>query len=72
MTDVDARLARAIEHLRFAFDELAACAPHAPAAVDRVLTVTVAHLRSWRPESVTPLGVLGPPTEPIRDPRTTP
>lgn len=29
----------------------------------------VAHLRAWRPESVSPLGTLPPPTETIRDPR---
>ena len=40
-----------------------------PAEVEAIAIHLVAHLRSWKPESVTPLGVLGPPTEAIRDPR---
>ena len=42
-----------------------------PAAVDRIVTSICAHLQSWRPMSVSPLGTLPPPTDPaaIRDPR---
>lgn len=39
-----------------------------PAAVDGFVVALVNHLRSWRPESVSPLGTL-PDPEPIRDPR---
>ncbi len=39
-----------------------------PSERDRIYTALVAGLRSRRPESVSPLH-LGPPTEPIRDPR---
>ena len=41
-----------------------------PHETDELVSMLVAHLRSWRPESVAPLGVLGPPTERIVDPRT--
>lgn len=40
-----------------------------PAEVDAIVSHLVAHLRSWKPESVTPLGTLPAPTERIRDPR---
>lgn len=40
-----------------------------PAEQDQVYASLVAHIRARRPESVSPLGVLPPPTEPIRDPR---
>lgn len=39
-----------------------------PAEAEAITCALVAHLRSWKPESVSPLR-LGPPTEPIRDPR---
>lgn len=41
-----------------------------PGEVDGIVAQTVAHLRSWRPESVSPLGTLPRPEQPIRDPRT--
>lgn len=40
-----------------------------PADRDTVIAALVADLRSRDPESVSPLR-LGPPTEPIRDPRS--
>lgn len=40
-----------------------------PSEVDAIVSHLVAHLRSWRPESVTPLGVLPRPEERIADPR---
>jgi hypothetical protein len=40
-----------------------------PVERDQIYTALVADLRSRRPESVSPLD-LGPPTEPIRDPRS--
>lgn len=36
--------------------------------VDDIVIALVAHLRSWRPESVSPLGTLPPPDR-IVDPR---
>lgn len=39
-----------------------------PAERDLVYTMLVSDLRARRPESVSPL-TLGPPTEPIKDPR---
>jgi hypothetical protein len=42
-----------------------------PAEVEAIVCHLVAHLRSWRPESVTPLGKLPAPSEPICDPRGT-
>lgn len=41
-----------------------------PAEVEAIVLHLVAHLRSWRPESVSPLGTLPAPTEQIVDPRT--
>lgn len=70
--DTDARLARAVQHIRFGLAELAKLERAMPAAIARVVGLLVAHLRSWKPESVTPLGDLGPPTEAIRDPRSAP
>lgn len=58
-----------VEHVRHAFaaiDELD------PDEQDLVVGAIVMHLRSWRPESVSPLGVLPPPGEAIRDPRSSP
>ncbi len=40
-----------------------------PAAAERLLVATVAHLRSIRPECVAAIS-LGPPTERIVDPRS--
>ena len=67
--DDEARIARAVQHLRFGLAELGRLERSAPGLVARVVGLLVAHLRAWRPESVSPLGDLGPPTEPIRDPR---
>ena len=70
--DTARRLARATADLRHGLDELAALDRYAPDAVAAVIGSLVAHLRSWRPESVAPLGTLAPPTEAIRDPRLVP
>lgn len=59
------------ERLRQVLRDLRELERDQPAAVGRVLELLLADLRSWHPESVSPLG-LGPPTEPIRDPRTPP
>lgn len=40
-----------------------------PADVDAIVWMIIAHLRSWRPVSVSPLGTLPPPDEAPRDPR---
>jgi hypothetical protein len=40
-----------------------------PAEVEALVSHIVAHLRSWRPESVSPLGTLPAPEEPNVDPR---
>lgn len=41
-----------------------------PAEQDAIVGAMVADLRARRPMSVAPLGELGPPTEPPRDPRS--
>lgn len=43
-----------------------------PAEADAIYAALVAHVRVRRPESVSPLGTLPPPTEAIRDPRRAP
>lgn len=43
-----------------------------PAEQSAIVGSLVADLRARRPIAVAPLGVLGPPTEPIRDPRSGP
>jgi hypothetical protein len=58
-----------VELQREVFAKLDELAHHAPADADRVVGAIVSHLRAWRPESVSPLGVLPPPTEPVCDPR---
>lgn len=40
-----------------------------PGEADAIYTGLVAHIRARRPESVSPLGMLPPPGEAIRDPR---
>lgn len=40
-----------------------------PSEVEAIVSWLVSHLRSWRPESVSPLGTLAAPGEVIRDPR---
>ncbi len=66
-----ARFDRVREKLRAATAELVELDKVAPAEVASIVGSLVAHLRSWRPESVSPLGTLPPPTDPeaIRDPR---
>jgi hypothetical protein len=44
----------------------------APAEQDAIVGAIVADLRARRPVAVAPLGVLGSPTELIRDPRDAP
>ena len=60
-----ARAAAVAELIRTA---LAAADRLDPAERDELYAAPVADLRARRPESVSPL-TLGPPTEPIRDPR---
>ena len=60
------------ERLRQVLRDLRELERDDPAGVDRVRELLLCDLRSWHPESVTPLGSLGPPTEAIRDPRTPP
>lgn len=67
--DIARRLDRATRDLQHALAELADVDRYAPGEVAAVVASLVAHLRSWRPEAVAPLGTLGPPTEAIRDPR---
>ena len=67
MTSCDSlarRLAALLEDMR----ELE---PADPEGVDAIAVALIAHLRAWRPESVSPLNTLPPPTEAIKDPRTT-
>lgn len=52
-----------------AFSALVEHAKAHPGEVDQIVAQLVAHIRSWRPESVSPLGTLPAPTEAIRDPR---
>lgn len=40
-----------------------------PHEVAQLVGALIAHVRAWRPESVSPLGTLPPPGEQIRDPR---
>ena len=67
--DVARGLAAATADLRNGLAELAELDRYAPDEVAAVVGSLVAHLRSSRPESVSPLGILPPPTEAIRDPR---
>lgn len=60
-TTIARRIAADLEDLR----ELERNHPH---EVEAIVLHLVAHLRSWRPESVSPLGTLPPPTETIREP----
>jgi hypothetical protein len=62
---MSARFAAVIETFRVALD---AADGLDPAERDEVYGRLVSDLRSRRPESVSPL-TLGPPTDPIRDPR---
>lgn len=60
------------ERIRSSLAGLRALESRHPGEVSRVVQLLLADLRSWHPESVAPLGVLGPPTTPICDPRTPP
>lgn len=67
--DVGRRLERATAELRHGLAELAELERVAPQEVGAIAGALVAHLRSWRPEAVAPLGTLPPPTDRICDPR---
>lgn len=58
------------QRLQAIFLEMAELEKTAPADVDVLVSVMIGHLRSWRPVSVAPLGVLPEPDEPPVDPRT--
>lgn len=68
MTAATRSLAQRLAQLLAEVGELARTEP---AAADRLVQALVSHIRSWKPESVSPLGTLPPPTDPgaIRDPR---
>jgi hypothetical protein len=57
------------ELARSLFDRLRELDKQDPHGVERVVASMVDHLRSWRPESVIPLGELLPPEGPATDPR---
>ena len=57
------------QRLALDLEELAELSKREPAAADQLVGSLVAHLRAFRPESVSPLGELPPPTSPIVDPR---
>lgn len=59
-----------VEVFREMFEAMRELEKTAPGDVDRLVAMLVGHIRAWRPESITPLGDLGPPTEVIRDPRS--
>lgn len=61
------RAAAIVEIIRSALDATDASLP--PAEQDQVYAALLGHIRARRPESVSPLGTLPPPTEAIRDPR---
>lgn len=42
----------------------------APEEVEALVISLVSHLRSWKPESVMPLGTLPEPGEAVQDPRS--
>lgn len=64
---VTARGGAIAEVLRSAFDEIAELEKSSPADVDSIVSMTVAHLRSWRPEAVGPMGALTTPGATIRE-----
>jgi hypothetical protein len=57
------------ELLRVLFDRLREIEKNDPRGVEQVVATMVAHLRSWRPESVSPLGTLPEPEGSRADPR---
>lgn len=66
MTPPSPRAAAIVEVVRSA---LASLDKLEPAEQDHITAAIVADIRSRRPVAVAPLGLLPPPTEPIRDPR---
>ncbi len=52
------------------FDRLRELEKHDPHGVEQVVAAMVAHLRSWHPEAVAPLGTLPDAEGPATDPRT--
>ncbi len=63
------RAAAVREMFRVALVQTAEIAKTDPTAADELVSTLVAHLRSWRPESVSPLGTLPEPDGPLVDPR---
>jgi hypothetical protein len=57
------------ELTRALFDRMRELEQRDPHGVAQVVAAMVAHLRSWRPESVAPLGTLPDPEGPATDPR---
>ena len=57
------------ERQRIWFADAVELAKTHPDEVEAIVCSLVAHLRAWKPESVSPLGELLPPTEPNVDPR---
>jgi len=57
------------ELTRTLFDRMRELEQRDPHGVAQVVAAMVAHLRSWRPESVAPLGTLPDPEGPATDPR---
>jgi hypothetical protein len=57
--------------LRSTFEALVELDKTEPHDVDAIVSAMLAHLRSWRPVAVAPLGTLPAPSDPeaIRDPR---
>ena len=65
-TDGKARASAIIEVIRSALASADSLPTHEQ---DQIALALVSLLRAWKPESVSPLGTLPPPTESIRDPR---
>jgi hypothetical protein len=55
--------------LRRLLEQLTELDKREPADVDAIVEALVAHLRSWRPVAIAPLGTLPDPEEPIRGAR---
>ncbi len=58
------------EVARALFDRLHEIEKRDPLGVELVVAAMVAHLRSWHPEAVAPLGTLPDAEGPATDPRT--
>lgn len=67
MTHAARELAGRMQRILIDLAELDKTAPH---DVDFIVGAMIAHLRSWRPVSVAPLGTLPDPEEEPVDPRT--